>query len=167
VPSRCGTPRLADPHPVQVMTTWPWAPPPPPSRPHPGIVVSYHIDQAGWECPSASTRDRSDPQRPPRRRVDRGQRLPTFGFDRPSTRPLWVWGVSATGTPPASRRCRQRFLAAAEVTGREQSAAWGSPPPPLSAQASDPNSCQPLTPAAESSYRCPRMVLFENSPLRR
>ena len=47
----------------------------------------------------------------------RGQRLATFGRATPGTLPCWVWGVSATCTPPASRRFRQRFLASAEVTG--------------------------------------------------
>jgi hypothetical protein len=43
----------------------------------------------------------------------RGQRLPTFGLDTPSTVPLWVWGAAAIFTPPPSRRFQQRFLASA------------------------------------------------------
>ena len=50
--------------------------------------------------------------------------------------------------------------------------ASGQPPvagplPPCSSQASDPTGCRPLTPAASSSYRCPRMVLCKNNLLRR
>ena len=114
---------------------------------------------AVWECPSARTRDASDPSRPPRRRVPWGHRGPPCGLDTPRTLPFWVWGVSAMFTPPASRRFRQRFLASAEGTGREQSAASGAQALPFSAQASDPRRCHPLTPAASSSSRCPCMVL--------
>jgi hypothetical protein len=117
------------------------------------------VGLAVWEFPSSSIRDASDPSLPPRRRVPWGQRLPTCGLDRPRTIPLWVWGVSAIFTPPASRRFQQRFLASASVTGLEQSAAYGSQELPFSSQASDPRRCHPLTPAAESSYRCPCMVL--------
>jgi hypothetical protein len=38
--------------------------------------------------------------------------------------------------------------------------------PSFSLQASDPRSCQPLTPAASSAYRCPCMVLCKNHLLR-
>jgi hypothetical protein len=77
-----------------------------------------------------------------------GQRLPTCGRVRPSTLPWWVWGVPATGTPPASRRFPQRLLASAEVTGLVRSTACGSQKPPFASQASDPHGGQPLTPAA-------------------
>jgi hypothetical protein len=59
---RFGTSRLADLHPVPVITTRPLATTlPPSSRPHPGIVVSYHVGKAVWEFPSARTRDDSNP----------------------------------------------------------------------------------------------------------
>jgi hypothetical protein len=47
--SRFGTPRLADLHPVPALTARHWAPPPPPSsRPHPGIGVSSPRRDTRW-----------------------------------------------------------------------------------------------------------------------
>jgi hypothetical protein len=68
--------------------------------PAPGPFRGRPRREAGWECPSATARDASHPERPPRRRADGEQRLPTCGRDRPAALPLWRWGVSAT-LPPA------------------------------------------------------------------
>jgi hypothetical protein len=84
-----------------------------PSAPGHGRVLPRGGHAVG-ECPSARP-----PDLPATRRGllsaggTRGPRLATCGRDQPGTLPLWVWGVSATVTPPASRRFRQRCLASA------------------------------------------------------
>ena len=70
-----------------------------PPLPHPGIVVSYDVGQAVWECPSATARDESTPSRPPHRRAAWEQRRPPCGFARPAAMPCWRWGVAATLHP--------------------------------------------------------------------
>jgi hypothetical protein len=124
---RFGPPRLADLHPVLVLTTRRLATTPsPPSRPHPGLVGSSQGRSSGMGVPQFQ---HTRPEQPVAASSTPGGFGDTAGHRADLTGPPPSHVGSGVSQPPCtprfSRRFQRRFLASASVAGLEPSAARG------------------------------------------